>query len=380
MKAETLPLRPLSNGTTEAIDGIVLNFENKNLKYIFRYWNKFNSKRWKRRHLVAVLAMFGFAFIYGTQITLSNTFMEDEQKVNKTKIPVKFIGQAVFLFLVTTTSNSILLVTLFSISSGFGGICWSGFLVNHLDLAPQYAGHLIALSHTLATIPAIFGPSLIKAIVKHGTIDEWNVIMYGDDEALESKRWKRRHVVAILALLGFANIYAMRANLSIAIVEMTSGTERKVNGTTLHVLGDFENWTPMTQGVVLSSFFYGYIVSQLPGGYLAYTHGAKTIFFAGTFGTAVFTLLTPPFARMGYGMLVFARFMEGLLEGVTYPAMHVIWSRWAPPMEQTKLATFAFSGSYFGTVVAMPLSAYLGEHFGWPMIFWFFGKILKKIS
>lgn len=32
--------------------------------------------------------MFGFAFIYGTQITLSNTFMEDEQKVNKTKIPV----------------------------------------------------------------------------------------------------------------------------------------------------------------------------------------------------------------------------------------------------------------------------------------------------
>lgn len=61
-------------------------------------------------------------------------------------------------------------------------------------------------------------------------------------------------------------------------------------------------------------------------------------------GTAVFTLLTPPFARMGYGMLVFARFMEGLLEGVTYPAMHVIWSRWAPPMEQTKLATFAFSG------------------------------------
>lgn len=84
-----------------------------------------------------------------------------------------------FLFLVTTTSNSILLVTLFSISSGFGGICWSGFLVNHLDLAPQYAGHLIALSHTLATIPAIFGPSLIKAIVKHGTIDEWNVIMYG---------------------------------------------------------------------------------------------------------------------------------------------------------------------------------------------------------
>ncbi|CAB3400281.1 unnamed protein product [Caenorhabditis bovis] len=195
------------------------------------------------------------------------------------------------------------------------------------------------------------------------------------DDSPDTKRWKRRHIVAVLALLGFANIYAMRANLSIAIVEMTSGSDLKINGTVKHIRGDFEDWSPMRQGVVLSSFFYGYVISQLPGGYLAYSYGGRTMFFAGTFGTAVFTLLTPPFAKFGYGMLVFARFMEGLLEGVTYPAMHVVWSNWAPPLELTKLATFAFSGSYFGTVIAMPVSAYLGENFGWPMIFWFFGFV-----
>ncbi len=37
-----------------------------------------------------------------------------------------------------------------------------------------------------------------------------------------SKLCQRRYVLAFLALLGFANIYAMRANLSIALVEMTS--------------------------------------------------------------------------------------------------------------------------------------------------------------
>ncbi|KAK6055421.1 hypothetical protein COOONC_07074, partial [Cooperia oncophora] len=73
--------------------------------------------------------------------------------------------------------------------------------------------------------------------------------------------------------------------------------------------------------------------------------------------TAVFTLLTPPFAKMGYWVVVVARFAEGLFEGVTYPAMHVMWSHWAPILEKTKLATFAFSGSYFGTVISMPLSA-----------------------
>ena len=45
----------------------------------------------------------------------------------------------------------------------------------------------------------------------------------------------RRHWVAILAFLGFANIYAMRANLSVAIVEMTTGSDRTINGTQQHV-------------------------------------------------------------------------------------------------------------------------------------------------
>lgn len=62
------------------------------------------------------------------------------------------------------------------------------------------------------------------------------------------------------------------------------------------------------------------------------------------------------------------------LQGVTYPAIHGLWRHWAPPMEKTKLATIAFSGSYFGTVVAMPLSAFLGERLGWPFIFYAFGK------
>ena len=46
---------------------------------------------------------------------------------------------------------------------------------------------------------------------------------------------QRRHLVALLALFGFANIYAMRANLSVAIVEMTDGNDYEINGTSYHV-------------------------------------------------------------------------------------------------------------------------------------------------
>ncbi|VDO53348.1 unnamed protein product [Haemonchus placei] len=58
-----------------------------------------------------------------------------------------------------------------------------------------------------------------------------------DSLDLGPPKWRlaRRHFVAALALLGFANIYAMRANLSVAIVEMTTGTDKEVNGTKIHV-------------------------------------------------------------------------------------------------------------------------------------------------
>lgn len=47
------------------------------------------------------------------------------------------------------------------------------------------------------------------------------------------KFWKkRRYVVAVLALLGFFNVYSLRVNLSIAIVAMTEFKNITTNGTT----------------------------------------------------------------------------------------------------------------------------------------------------
>ena len=32
------------------------------------------------------------------------------------------------------------------------------------------------------------------------------------------------------------------------------------------------------------------------------------------------------------------------LQGVTFPAMHAMWSFWAPPLERSKLITFSYEG------------------------------------
>ncbi|XP_069671569.1 vesicular glutamate transporter 2-like isoform X2 [Periplaneta americana] len=192
-----------------------------------------------------------------------------------------------------------------------------------------------------------------------------------------SSEWRfsipRRYIVAIMAFFGFCNVYALRVNLSVAIVAMTSNYSHIENGT-VSFRQDYP-WSPEVQGLVLSSFFYGYIVTQIPGGWLATRIGGKKLFGIGVGVTAVVTLLTPALASANLYLLVLGRVLEGLFEGVTYPSIHAVWSRWAPPLERSRLATIAFSGSYFGTVISLPLSGMLAQYVGWPYIFYLFGVL-----
>ncbi|XP_031413419.1 vesicular glutamate transporter 1-like [Meleagris gallopavo] len=55
-------------------------------------------------------------------------------------------------------------------------------------------------------------------------------------------------------------------------------------------------------------------------------------------------MLLPSAARTHVGCVIAVRVMQGLVEGVTYPACHGIWSKWAPPLERSRLATTAFCG------------------------------------
>ncbi|CAG9768368.1 unnamed protein product [Ceutorhynchus assimilis] len=190
------------------------------------------------------------------------------------------------------------------------------------------------------------------------------------------KFWKkRRYVVATLAFFGFFNVYCLRVNLSIAIVAMTQERyEISENGTKISLGPEFD-WNNEMQGYILSSFFYGYITTQLLGGYLSAKFGGKTIFGSGVAVTAALTVITPVLAKTNVYLLLSVRIIEGIFEGVTYPCIHAVWAKWAPPLERSRLATIAFSGSYAGTVVAMPACAYLAEAFGWPSIFYVFGII-----
>ncbi|CAG7830817.1 unnamed protein product, partial [Allacma fusca] len=175
----------------------------------------------------------------------------------------------------------------------------------------------------------------------------------------------KRFTVALLASIGFLISFGIRCNLGVAIVKMTEKD---------NITGKPEfTWEKSTFGIVSSSYFWGYLVTQIPGGFLAAKYRANLIFGTAIAVSAALNLLVPGAARIGYGALIIVRILQGLVEGVTYPACHGIWRWWAPPLERSRLATLAFCGSYGGAVVGMPISGWLVDGVGWSAPFYFYG-------
>lgn len=84
----------------------------------------------------------------------------------------------------------------------------------------------------------------------------------------------------------------------------------------------------------------------------------------------------------------------GLCEGVTFPCMHEVlskinvlenwiiffihdqvWSKWAPPLERSRMAGIQSAGTFLGMVIAMSSCGVLAQKFGWQSVFYVFGVI-----
>ncbi|XP_072125414.1 vesicular glutamate transporter 3 [Mobula birostris] len=182
----------------------------------------------------------------------------------------------------------------------------------------------------------------------------------------------KRYIIAIMSGLGFCISFGIRCNLGVAIVEMVNNNTVYMNGKAEIEKPQF-NWNPEIVGLIHGSFFWGYIVTQIPGGFIANSFAANRVFGIAIFLTSTLNMLIPSAARTHFGCVLFVRILQGLVEGVTYPACHGLWSMWAPPLERSRLATISFCGSYAGAVVAMPLAGLLVQYKGWSSVFYVYG-------
>jgi MFS family permease len=82
---------------------------------------------------------------------------KDVTKTRKAMQTIGFGGAATTLMFVGYIQDAPTAIALMSVGSILGACAASGFAVNHLDIAPRYAGVLMGLSNTAGTIPGIIG-------------------------------------------------------------------------------------------------------------------------------------------------------------------------------------------------------------------------------
>ena len=74
---------------------------------------------------------------------------------------------AMFLLLCSFYGNTAgWAITFLTLSVGCTCFGVAGYHVNYLDISPKYAGILMGISNTIATIPGFVGPQVAKAIAK----------------------------------------------------------------------------------------------------------------------------------------------------------------------------------------------------------------------
>ena len=168
-----------------------------------------------------------------------------------------------------------------------------------------------------------------------------------------------RFKVVFLSFLAVFICYIDRVNISVAIIPMQEQF----------------GWSESQVGIILGSFYFGYMITMTVGGYLADKYGGKKVLGYALLIWSLFTIITPLFAYQGLWWLILVRILMGLGEGVTFPSWHSIYARWIPFKERTRAVGFTNSGIAAGTLFGFAVAALIISNYSWEWVFYSFGLI-----
>ena len=128
------------------------------------------------------------------------------------------------------------------------------------------------------------------------------------------------------------------------------------------------------EGHLLSSFYWGYALSQIPGGWLAAKFGAKWVLGCAVFVWSLATI-GAGFTQKSVPILFALRVLVGLSEGANYPSQVEFMSRFVPHDERSRSWSFIVTGEAVGTILALLGGPFLAHTYGWQSIFYASGGL-----
>ncbi len=114
-------------------------------------------------------------------------------------------------------------------------------------------------------------------------------------------------------------------------------------------------------GVLLSAFFWGYVITQVPGGLIAAKYSAKTVILVVLIVWGITAILTG--LAQNFTELIIVRVIMGLAEGAVWPAFAIIIANWFPDQERGKAAMLSLLSLPLSSVIMAPIA-------GWMIYTW----------
>ncbi|XP_022918769.2 sialin-like [Onthophagus taurus] len=195
-----------------------------------------------------------------------------------------------------------------------------------------------------------------------------------------------RYTVVILTSVGLGLLYAHRIHINLTIVSMVNQTGIEQNQTGVcsnktqeeksqkkNHKGEF-TWSNSLQGIILSSFYWGYLVVMLPSARLCELCSVKWVFFSGMVLNIIPSLLIPISCEIHYYLVIAMRILQGFGSGATIPATSLILARWVLKSERNTMASLTFSGTTVGMVVGTLVVGIIDSHLGWKNVYYIIGS------
>jgi MFS transporter, ACS family, solute carrier family 17 (sodium-dependent inorganic phosphate cotransporter), other len=172
-------------------------------------------------------------------------------------------------------------------------------------------------------------------------------------------RWPAHFTVLLLLCAATFISYIDRSNISVAAIAMQAQF----------------HWNETSKGLVLSSFFVGYLLMMAASGALAQRYGGRLVLGLAVTWWSLCTMATPAAALVSMPALVIARIALGLGEAAVFPASINLIGRWVPELQRSRAVALLASSLYLGTVFALPVTGWMVRDLGWPSPFYAFGAI-----
>ncbi|XP_037569842.1 vesicular glutamate transporter 2.1 [Dermacentor silvarum] len=183
--------------------------------------------------------------------------------------------------------------------------------------------------------------------------------------------WPKRCILVSMVFVGFSLVAGIRRSF----VEAAYSLQREANWKMFNNDTSSGNWTTDFIRSFQSSFTWGLFIGHVIGSALSYKYHANSVFAAAILLDSSLHLVVAGVMQVHQIFLVSLLFLQGVADGLTFPAFFSLLRYWAPPLERTRMFTAGYAGLHLGSLLSFQIFSVFESLFSSTAGLYFYGML-----